>query len=123
MGISALNSLSCGINEVCNLGLSSIPSASDCDPNCNIDSLPEEWILTWAPYEILAFAWSSKSELIALGSEELHALTLEVDISAILTVVPSKYRYLIALPSSLPLIVKFPNSIVDILALSITTLS
>ena len=130
VGTSASNSLSCGTNEVCNLGLPVIPVTSvGWFPNCKIDSLPEETIETWPPYEILAFACTFKSELLALVSEELQELTLDVEISASLysgsaeLSSGSRYRYLylIELPSNLPLIVRFPNNIEEILARSNTT--
>jgi len=56
-------------------------------------------------------------------ADELHELTLDVEISAIPTVLvlvpkPLMYLYLIALPLSAPLIVKFPNNILSVPALS-----
>ena len=53
-----------------------------------------------------------RSGLFALGSAELQALTLDVDISANLPgLFPSKKRYRTALPLKDPLISKLPNKV------------
>ena len=78
VGTSEGNSFTSGTIVVCNLAPD---TPDDCVPNSN---LPLSTIPTLAPYEIFANFWILKSGLFALGSAELHALTLDVDMSAIL---------------------------------------